>query len=887
MARPRDRKARLAAEPLEARDTPANLAITDVYLVDANDNPVAAPAVGEQVFVHADWTADGTTAADQYTVGFTVDGVELDSGPIANGDGSYDWHLGGWFASPGAHAVEVTVDNTNAVAETDESDNSLGLTFTPAAPDLPEQFTWPLAGTPGVDWMVFNYVDVDPRPGAAADYRGGPYQYDGHDAMDIDLADFAAMDAGVPVYAAAGGTVTATADGNFDRSTERGDAPANYVSIDHGSGWATNYYHLREGTVAVQPGDVVTAGQFLGFAGSSGDSSWPHLHFSVYHNGDVVETNYDPAAYWADPAPYQGDVAPAVMAHGVTTTGLDVPAGERPLPVSTFPTGYTGEVEFWYELSDLRPGDAYDVRWYSPAGDLVTDFPGTASGDERQPRYTWDLSADWADNPGAWTVVLEVNGAEAAEDQFVVTDPGQPVIRVDAGDTFVAAGRSTPIDFSDATPAQTFTVTNVGTDTLVLGAPELPAGFYLAGGFPGAVGPGETAEFTVAVDLSQAGSPGGDVSFPTNDPGANLFVFAVRGTSSGDGPPPDTGAGAGDDGGPAPAETIPGPLPANGFVVASDAGGPPLVTAYNPDGSARAQWTAFDPSFTGGVRAVMADFTGDGVPDVAVGTGPGTPTEVVVYDGATGRQLFRVQPFEAAFTGGVYVAAGDLTGDGKADLVITPDEGGGPRVLVYSGGGFGLAANFFGIDDPDFRGGARAAVADVTGDGTADLVVAAGFGGGPRVSVFDGKALAAGQQVHPFGDFFIFGGPDAVTLRNGVFIAAGDVNGDGFADLVAGGGPGGGPRVLVVDGKSLVQSGPADPTAVANFFAGDPDNRGGVRVAVKNLDGDGLADVVVGDGSGAGSRVTAYAGKDLAAGVSGEAFDTDAFAGFGGGVFVG
>ena len=126
-------------------------------------------------------------------------------------------------------------------------------------------------------------------------------------------------------------------------------------------------------------------------------------------------------------------------------------------------------------------------------------------------------------------------------------------------------------------------------------------------------------------------------------------------------------------------------------------------------------------------------------------------------------------PFEAAFTGGVYVAAGDLTGDGVAELVITPDEGGGPRVRVFDGAGFGQVADFFGIDDPNFRGGARAAVGDVNGDGAGDLIVAAGFGGGPRVAGFDGRSLAVGRRTRLFADFFAF----EQGLRNGVFVAAG------------------------------------------------------------------------------------------------------------------
>ena len=61
-----------------------------------------------------------------------------------------------------------------------------------------------------------------------------------------------------------------------------------------------------------------------------------------------------------------------------------------------------------------------------------------------------------------------------------------------------------------------------------------------------------------------------------------------------------------------------------------------------------------------------------------------------------------------------------------------------------------------------------------------------------------------------------------------------------------------------------------------------------MRVAVKNLDGDARADLVVGSGTGAGSRVTGYLGKNIVAdGTPPEQFAFDAFAGFSGGVFVG
>ena len=319
------------------------------------------------------------------------------------------------------------------------------------------------------------------------------------------------------------------------------------------------------------------------------------------------------------------------------------------------------------------------------------------------------------------------------------------------------------------------------------------------------------------------------------------------------------------------------------YAVGADIGGSGTVSVYTPAGAKINTFNPF-PGATGGVRTAVGDFNNDGTPDIAMGSGPGIVAHVKIYDGANGNLLFDVQPFED-FTGGVFVAAGDITGDGRADLIITPDLSGGPRVTVYRGGDFQRVANFFGIDDPNFRGGARAGVGDINGDGFSDLVVSAGFGGGPRLSIYDGKSLTSGLFNHLVPDFFLF----ETSLRNGVYVAVGDANGDGYADIVGGAGPGGGPRVLVLSGKTLMNGGAEEAirSPVANFFGGDSGNRGGIRVAVKNLDGDPYADLLTGSGQSGGSRVTGYLGMELAVGGLSDAMNFDAFTGFSGGVFVG
>ncbi|HXD88267.1 MAG TPA: VCBS repeat-containing protein, partial [Urbifossiella sp.] len=276
------------------------------------------------------------------------------------------------------------------------------------------------------------------------------------------------------------------------------------------------------------------------------------------------------------------------------------------------------------------------------------------------------------------------------------------------------------------------------------------------------------------------------------------------------------------------------------------------------DGNGKEDFSVSVPgNFPGGIRVATGDVTGDGVDDIIVGSGPGTVASVTVFDGVTHKQIFSTNPF-GSFTGGTFVTVGDVTGDGTADIIVTPDQSGGPRVVVIRGGDFQTMLSFFGIDDPNFRGGARAGFGDMNGDGRMDLLVAAGLGGGPRVSVFDGAALVTGRFTHVINDFFAF---DPI-LRNGVFLAGGDVDGDGIDDLIVGAGPGGGPRVLALSGATLLNQGIAAAIAspLDNFFAGDANNRGGVRVTAKDLDGDGRMDIVTGDGNG--GQVAGFRGDD-------------------------
>lgn len=235
---------------------------------------------------------------------------------------------------------------------------------------------------------------------------------------------------------------------------------------------------------------------------------------------------------------------------------------------------------------------------------------------------------------------------------------------------------------------------------------------------------------------------------------------------------------------------------------------------------------------------------------IAVGADAGGGPHVRVYEAGTGQLAFNFFPYEPSFTGGVRVAVGDVTGDGIDDIVTIPAFGGGPRVRVFSGKDGAPVVDTFAFD-PDFRGGGFVAVGDFTGDGIGDLIVSAGEGGGSRVQVFVVDQLG-GLQVA--ADFFAFNPFDT----QGVRVAAGDVDGDGEDEIVTALGPGGSPNVRVFDGQTAVGSATVNPTQ--SFFVADGASRDGLFVATGDLRGDGLHDIIVGGGSG-GNLVRVYDGR--------------------------
>lgn len=287
-----------------------------------------------------------------------------------------------------------------------------------------------------------------------------------------------------------------------------------------------------------------------------------------------------------------------------------------------------------------------------------------------------------------------------------------------------------------------------------------------------------------------------------------------------------------------------------------------IVPVNRPTGALVEQ--AYVQTEDGFNRGCLADLRGDGRALMISVSGPGQIAEVVIRE-QDGREVARFRPF-GDFRGGLYVSAGDMDGDGREEFVVTPDVSGGPRVSVFrleSSGAIGRIADFFGIDDTEFRGGCRAAISNNM------LVVAAGYGGGPRVAAYLGHELVRGRIAKWSGDFFSY----EDKLRNGVFVAAGDLNKDGVPEIVTAAGPGGGPRVSVFTLINGVW------VETKTWFASPrTDLRGGARVDTVRIGTETY--ITVGPGQGDSGYLTVYDldGNLLAqSGVSGSPFTDGAY----------
>lgn len=249
------------------------------------------------------------------------------------------------------------------------------------------RFALPIDCTLGEDCFILLYPDRDPSP-QAVDFGCGRQTYDGHKGTDFGIASEKRMAEGVEVLASAPGRVLRARDGVSDRRitdpTQKDDVDGiecgNGIVIDNGNGWETQYCHLRNGSVVVEPGMQVEAGTVLGMVGTSGAASFPHVHLSVRYQGEVVDpfvgANAAPGcgvarnSLWAQPLDY-------------TPTGaIDAGFSDRAPTMDDLWDGRFREtalakqipaILFWVHTYGVLEGDRYQFKLTAPNGEVVAE----------------------------------------------------------------------------------------------------------------------------------------------------------------------------------------------------------------------------------------------------------------------------------------------------------------------------------------------------------------------------------------------------------------------------------------------------------------------------------------------------------------------------------
>jgi len=257
-----------------------------------------------------------------------------------------------------------------------------------------------------------------------------------------------------------------------------------------------------------------------------------------------------------------------------------------------------------------------------------------------------------------------------------------------------------------------------------------------------------------------------------------------------------------------------------------------------PGADAVADWTLTGAGVNdafGYSVASAGDVNGDGYADVIVGSG--SSHAYVFYGGSSPNAVADLTLSEGAFQFGVSVSsAGDFNGDGYADVIVGAPLG--DQAFLYFGGpGADSVADLILNGSGELFGTSVAPAGDVNGDGHADVIVGGPTNGTGGLSAGRAYVFYGGPGADATADLALTGSAGQ-QLGNSV-ASAGDVNGDGYSDIIVGA-PGG--------DRAYVYYGGSSPDAVADLtLTGSAGDAFGLSVSsAGDVNKDGYGDVIVG-----------------------------------------
>jgi hypothetical protein len=802
-----------------------------------NTDATRASPAGSSLSTSPDWTLEGQDDGDRF--GYSV----ARAGDV-NGDGYADVIVGAYGVSSPTNrgAAYVYLGHGNAIATTPA--------FTLADPGQSDgdRFGYSVARAGDVNGDGYGDLIVGAYGVPGGKSAGAAYVYLGSGNAIATTPAFTLADPRQTSGDLFGCSVAGAGDVNGD----------GYADLIVGAYGTPESAFRGAAYVYLGSGSTLTATPALTL---TGHADWDYYGYSVAGAGDLNGDGYADLIVGAFGVPGSDSRGEAYVYLGSGSTIASSPAFTL--------TGQADDDYFGRSVAGAGDvnGDGY--------ADLVVGAWGVPGGGDRGAAYVYLGGGATIATTPAFTLTGQAN-----HDAFGVSVAGAGDVNGDGyadlvvgargveggtrqGAAYVYLGGGSTIA---TTPAFTLSGQTSGDDFgfSVAGAGDVDGDGY-ADLVVGAYGtPGGDDRGAAYVYLGGGGAIGSTPSFILSDPNQiNHDSFGI------------SVAGAGDVNGDGYGDLVVGAtgVPSNthqgaAYVYLGSESGIGTTPAFTLTDPGQADGDHFGVSVAG-----AGDINGDGYGDLIIGA-DGTPGggadqgAAYIYLGS-GSGISNTPAFTLSDPGqanydyfGYSVAgAGDVNGDGCADLVVgahgVPGPTGRGAAYVYLGSGSSISSTpAFTLSDPgqvswDFFGISVAGAGDVNGDGYADLVV--GASGTPGVGAFRGAAYVylGGRSGIGSTPTVTLTDPDQVNEDDfGYSVAgAGDVNGDGYADLVIGayGVPGGadhGAAYVYLGSGGIITSTPAytltDPGQITDDFFG------AAVAGVGDLNGDGYSDIAIG-----------------------------------------
>ncbi len=239
-----------------------------------------------------------------------------------------------------------------------------------------------------------------------------------------------------------------------------------------------------------------------------------------------------------------------------------------------------------------------------------------------------------------------------------------------------------------------------------------------------------------------------------------------------------------------------------------------------PDGTrVRNGFFVFEQAYDGGDQIAHIDVNNNGKKDLLVAS----QNKITVWRD-DGQLYMRLFPYTTSYQGDLSIALGDITGDGELEIIVAPKGTYPLPIKVYSRHGVKVREEWYPFGK-EYRGGYTVAVGNVLGKSPQEIIVGSGQGNASQIAIINDEG-----EIKATWPVF------ESSFRGGISVAAGNVDGQGYDEIVVGAGKGKQPFIRVYDsvGKQLYDQ----------FLAYSALGTSGIDVQVVDVNFDGQEDII-------------------------------------------